>query len=120
MSDTVQVQIYHPWHRFEDFRYAAPLDEYEQPIGSGRAAIRHDQYNVIRVTPKGVWLDIGCGEEKFVLRAARKKFACLTEAEAMESFIARKKRQLKILKNQAKHVEEVLKLADPKALPEKG
>jgi hypothetical protein len=59
----------------------------------------------------GVQLDF-YGEKKFVLKDARKRFACPTPEEAMESFIARKKRQRGILKAQLVHVEEAIDIAE--------
>ena len=64
-------------------------------------------YKVVRRTPKGVWLDY-YGTEKFVLRDAHKRWACPTKEEAMESFWARKRRQVKILRAQLQHIEAVL------------
>ena len=98
------------WYRVVDGRYAPMLDEWERPIGNGRSYVSVHEYPVLRETPKGVWLE-GCGfygSPRFVLRDARKRYACPTEEEAWESFRARKNRQLRILRAQVRHVEEVL------------
>ena len=55
-------------------------------------------YNAIKKTPKGYWLDVD-GDEKWVSDSARKRFAYPTKEEAFQSFIYRKKRQIKILEN---------------------
>lgn len=105
------------WYRYEGVAYAAPLDEYEMPIGSGRKAIRLDAYRVAKETPKGVQLDMGFfgGDAKrgwkFVLLHSRKRFACPTKEEALESFIARKKRQHGILMARAVEAESFMHLA---------
>lgn len=102
----------HPevWYRFYDFRYAAPLDEFERPIGSGRAAIQVAEYPVLKKTKKGVWLLLPSGDRRFVRSDANKKFAASSYKEALESFLARKRRQQKILQARLKHIDEVLNL----------
>lgn len=92
------------WYRFEDVLYAAPLDEYEIPIGPSRLEVKLRRYTVTKVTPKGVRLD----GWRFVLTDAGKKFACPTEDAALVSFIARKQRQLKILRAQVQRAERAL------------
>jgi hypothetical protein len=54
---------------------------------------------VVKVTPKGFWLDY-YGSRKFVRAEARKRWAYPTKQEALESFIARREKQLKILRSQ--------------------
>jgi len=70
------------------------------------------KYKVIKKTPQGVWIDLnynwGPEEKKFVKLTAYKKFACETEEQALESYIARKSRQIKILKNQLARAQENL------------
>lgn len=101
------------WYRVEDHRTAPSLDEWENPIpGSGRLHITIYPYRVLRHTPKGVWLeDHTQPGGRFVLKDSRKRFACPTKEEAIESFIARKRRQCEILKAQLDHVERVLTVA---------
>lgn len=113
------------WYRYEDVKYAAPIDEYERPIGEGRVEVRLRKYRVIKHTPKGVWISQDFWftphhdhiypdnvNKKFVLRDARKRFACPTIEEALESFKARKKRQIRILRAQARDAEKALEKAD--------
>ena len=66
------------------------------------------KHAVIERTPCGVWLDYH-GQRKFVLSGARKRFACPTIEEAKESFIARKTRQLAILRARVLRVESLLR-----------
>ena len=98
------------WYRYEDFRYAPHLNEFDEPVGPGRASIRLLQFEVLKHTPCGVWIDRY--PKRWVKKDARKRFACPTKEEAMESFIARKNRQRKILKAQVRHVDEVLRLVE--------
>jgi hypothetical protein len=84
------------FYRYDDVQYAAPADEMGDSTGFGSLEVHLSEYTVARRTPKGVWLDGGFGAERFMLTAARKRFACPTEAEARESFIARKRKQIRI------------------------
>lgn len=79
-----------------------------------------DKYNVLCETKEGYWIDMGItfrGEtpvKKWVGKSTRKRFAYPTEKEAYESFIARKKRQISILKNQIEAAQEFLHIAKEK------
>lgn len=95
------------WYRYEDRRYASAYGD-----GPGEVRVVLQEFRVRKVTPKGVRLD----NDRFVATAARKRFACPTKAEAMESFLARKKRQRAILSAQLRNVEKALKLAEAEAL----
>jgi hypothetical protein len=95
------------WYRVQDGRYAPASDEWGHPVGRGCAFVHVLEFPVLRETEKGVWLDAH-GGRRFVLRDARKRFACPTPAEAWESWRARKRKQLRILESQVSHVCEVL------------
>lgn len=98
-------------YRYEDFRWAAPLDEWDNPVGKGRADIRCLEFPILKTTPKGVWIN-NYGPKRWVRLDAHKRFACPTKEEAMESFKARKKRQRSILKAQLSHLDEVDKIME--------
>jgi hypothetical protein len=89
------------WYRYEDVQYAPSVDEFDSIIqGSGRLEVRLRKIPVLRHTQKGVWVEYHDRRydktERFLLRDARKRYACPTIEEAKESFIARKKRQMRI------------------------
>lgn len=65
-------------------------------------------YIVERRTPCGARLDGG----RFVRLTAAKRWACSTPQEAIESLIARRKRQISILGNQLRRAREELVLAE--------
>lgn len=106
------------WYRIEEKRYAASLDEFERPMGRGSLKLICYTYLVTKHTPKGVWLKAGMfsdtgsyafgGKPRFVRREANKRFACPTRKEAYESFMARKKRQIRILAARLCDAEEAL------------
>ena len=96
------------WYRFDDVTYAQMSSEYGEWVGPARLDVVLRTYKVVKVTPCGVWLDVG----RFVKTAARKRFACPTEDEARESFLARKKRQLSILYAQTERIERAIRLVE--------
>ena len=105
------------WYRYEDIRYAAPLDEYDQAVGRGRLVIELRKFEVNKITPKGVWLAykfgaLTCGDRRFVLLDAHKRFACPTIKEAKESFLARKRKQSRIYKSRMLDAEEAIHMIE--------
>lgn len=83
---------------------------YDQTFSGGSIELLLRVYPVLRHTPKGVWLDTYTGK-KFVLRDAYKQFACPTLEKAMESYIARKKRQIAIYHARLETAERALRIA---------
>lgn len=69
------------------------------------------EYQVLRHTPKGVWLNMPTGKDgkRFILRSARKRVACPTLEEAKKSFCARKKRQCFYAEAQAERARTAIK-----------
>lgn len=101
------------WYRYIDIQFAPPMDEFEHLSVGGEVKVHLQEYKVIRETPKGVWLcsvigDYECSDRRFVLRGTRKQFACPTKEQAMESFVARKKAQIRIYTARIKRAEEAL------------
>ena len=66
------------------------------------------EYPVIKTTPCGAWIELALGERRFVNFQARKRYACPTKADAIESFRARKRRQMAILTAQLKDAQRCL------------
>lgn len=92
------------WYRYEEVHYAPPLDEWESPCGWGHTEVYRRRYGVVKTTPKGVRLDNG----RFVLRDARKRWACPTDTAARESFLARKNAHKRILQSQINKVDRAI------------
>lgn len=69
-----------------------------------------NKYMVVAHTPKGVWLSyIGDDrKDKFVLNDSRKKWAAPTIEEAWTGFLARKRKQQRILQSQLDNVSNLL------------
>ena len=67
-----------------------------------------DTFRVTRFSPKGYFIEMERGKEKFIAHSWRKKFAHLNHAEAREAFRLRKLNQQRILQRQLKQVSHVL------------
>lgn len=106
MSDQPQKM-----YRYEARRYAAMLDEYDNPMGPSRIELVLKTYDITKTTPCGVWVDRH-GDKKFVSLRSKKRFACPTEVEALQSFLARKSRHISILTAQIRSAEEAEMLAN--------
>lgn len=105
------------WYRYEVRHYAPPLNESDE-IDFGAVGHRElvlMEFPVLRETRCGVRLTDG----KFILKQARKRFACPTKEEAMESFKRRKEVQISILKAQLRSAEWDFALARSEARVEK-
>ena len=99
------------YYRFDDRLVSAGVDEFDNPLGPPQVHIYVSKLRVLKHTPKGVWLDLGFGDRRFVLDAARRKYACPSFEEARTSFNARKARQVKLLQIQIAHVMRATELA---------
>lgn len=99
------------WHRVTFQCYASSVDEFDRPYGTGTISLIYHQFEVVKETPKGVWLDIGFGEKKFVLKSSKRQWASPTKDVAMQKFIRRKQRHVAILKAQIYNIERALALA---------
>ena len=100
MSDEIEY-----WYRY---------DEVESTTG---VRVYQHKYRVLKHTPCGVQLDYW-GTRKFVNRSTRKRWACPTDQEARESYMARKRRQIGILKAQLRRAELGLHAMETGALVE--
>lgn len=68
-----------------------------------------NEYQLIKETPKGYWINVYYNEfNKWVSKTSIKRYAYPTKKEALNSFIQRKIRQQGILKNQLKMCENHL------------
>lgn len=89
MSDTHRV-----WYRIEDRRCA--VSGFDDDDWGSVLEVSLFKFKVLKETPRGAWLDFGCGAKRFARIDARKRYACPTFEEAKASFRARKERQIAI------------------------
>ena len=79
------------------FNYMEKYYRYSD-IQSSYPVIRLEEFEVIKHTPRGVWIRLWADKKKFILSDTHKKWACPTLEMAKESFIKRKEKQYKIYK----------------------
>jgi len=97
------------YYRYDNFSYAAPVNEFEISMGKSIPSIHISTFEVVKHTPKGVWIEIPWAKKrKFILNRSRKKYASPTKELAWESFLARKKKQLSILSYQKRHIQDII------------
>ena len=71
-------------------------------------------YNLHHETQKGYWIKYEWDTEpyKWISKTAKKRFACLTQAEALNNYILRSKKRLEILNNLISRTQTGLYLAE--------
>lgn len=91
-----------------NYTYSRYYDsETERFFGPTIVDICTTEYNITKETNKGYWIDSG----RWVSKTGRKRFAYPTIEEAVNSIIARKNKQLKILRDQIDIANSVLNLS---------
>jgi len=91
-------------YRYEEFQYTWSLTR-----------VSLHEHEIIKFTPQGMWIKLYdfCPADKYnrkwVSLQSRKKYACLTEEEALKSFVARKKSQIRILEGQLGRAKQALR-----------
>jgi hypothetical protein len=95
-------------YRYRD-RVSANYDYESGRITNQHIVIICDEFEVIKETQCGVWIDVG--RKRFVKSNTTKKFAHVNKDDAMTSFIKRKEKQISILANQLDKAKEAHKLA---------
>ncbi|HTS04767.1 MAG TPA: hypothetical protein VMP68_04225 [Candidatus Eisenbacteria bacterium] len=101
------------WYRYEAKRNGFWDNDNDHFEFTGMRLVMFE-YSVAKTTPKGVWLQESINHKRFVLRDARKRYACPTKKEALESFLARKQKHLRIERQRVQEIEESIALAQYK------
>lgn len=70
------------------------------------------QFPVIRRTPCGAWLRDGLAGKKWTSTTCRKRYAHETKEAALEAFLARRRKQRRILHDQIKVCRKALRVAE--------
>lgn len=86
------------WYRYEDKSYTGSVNEDGTSYGS-TIVVHLYKFPVVKLTPKGVWLNPYFENRRFVRREAVRRYACPTIEEARTSFVARKRKQASIYLN---------------------
>lgn len=87
---------------------------YEHSYGGGELCLR--TFVAVKKTPKGAWIvEAPYGiKKRFVLDSGRKKFAYQDIKQALDSYIARKRRQITLLTYQLENAQSGLAAAKEK------
>lgn len=96
------------WYRIEDRRYSV-ADEWGDHSYT-RTEVVLLKFNVASYTPKGVWLRQFFAK-RWVRYDAHRRFACPTVALALESYLARKRKQAAIYQARADNARRNAELA---------
>jgi hypothetical protein len=94
--------------RCEAKRYSVVIDADADRYGVTPPRLEMTWWQVNRRTDKGAWIG-----GKFVLLTAVKKWACNTQEDALESFKARKRKQIRLLTAQLTYARRQLALTEP-------
>lgn len=101
------------YYRYQLVQWAAPVDEFDRPYGEGRVTVELYEYDVVKETLKGVWIQLLSPWKRFVRTVdVRKQYAWPTKELAMESFRARTKAHIRILKARLRVQERGLLIAE--------
>lgn len=106
------------WYRYDDMRWSVTLDAEMEHYGT-RLEVIETAYPVVKKTPKGAWLELGVfGEtdKRWVGLGTGKRFAHPTRKEALEGYIHRKNRQIKIYEARLRDAQEFREMAQRKVL----
>ena len=82
------------WYRYEDRRYANPVDEWGEPTGS-HTAITLRKLPLLKVTRCGAWVEELPGYRRFCRNDATIPWASPTQEGALAAFLRRKAWQRK-------------------------
>jgi len=77
-----------------------------------RVKLQLHEYRVLKETPRGVRIDDYSDGGRFISRDWHKQWACPTVEEARQSYIARKRRQVRILEARLATAREAMGLAE--------
>ena len=100
--------------RYEEYQVGMQ-DEYGNTLHS-YTKLNLLRYEIIKHTKKGAWIKYFANKsgKKFINFDWKKRFACRTKKEALESFKFRKKRQIRIIKSRLRIAESALKICERK------
>ena len=103
-------------YRYEDQTYSTVSIGVggNESYGTTEPVIELRTYKVLKETPHGYWIDwtFLLHDRKWVSKTSRKRFAHPTIEEAKESFLTRKKYQLRIYAAKVRRIEKVITLAN--------
>jgi hypothetical protein len=111
MPDPNCYEVGQTLYRIEDHKVGC--GSYEEDYSADyRVHIDTRKYKVLRLTPRGAWIQTACspsrGLQRFVLCKGKKKYAYPTLELAWESFLIRKQRRIQYLREQIEYAQSAL------------
>lgn len=110
-----EPQVY---YRVEERIYSSGCDEFGDPYPRTpgfNVALRMCKFPVLSTTKHGVWID-GPRGKRFINNSWTKRYAVPTIEEAWESFIARKRREIRLYAARLLDAKAALALGEAKRL----
>jgi len=113
------------FYRYEAVEYSAGVDQFDEPIRKlfPDPKIELRTFNLHKETPKGYWIGYGHPDNglqshsQWVSKTAKKRYAYPTKEEAMNNYIKRTEKRIKILKSQLDSCEYALSKAKAMVTP---
>jgi hypothetical protein len=98
------------WYRFEDYLESQGyVDQWGEYVSTGsKVRVHIYELTIMHRTPKGIVIRDKTGNRRFICDSWYKRYACATKEQALESFIARKKKQHSIYKKKAHNAEKAI------------
>jgi hypothetical protein len=102
------------FYRYEVVHYATGRDIDGEYTGHSTPILECHEYDLIKETPKGYQIGYSFLNRpyKWIPKVSKKKYAYLTKEEALNNYIKRTERRLKILKTQIESCKDGLYLAN--------
>jgi len=97
-------------YRYDDRIYACIVDAERELWGTTTPKLVLSEFEVLKRTRCGAWIVDAIGHRRFVNLEASKRYACPSAESAMESFVMRKRRQIRILRAKLVRAEQVMAL----------
>lgn len=99
-------------YRVMELTYSAGVDESGDPLPGGPTRTNLHSFPVLKRTPCGAWIEDHHGRRRFVKLTANKRYATNTVEEAIASFKARKKAEMRIYAARSKAIMEAIRYLD--------
>lgn len=112
------------WYRYREYVEANWDHEHDRPAGPGTVRIQLLKYRTVKLTRKGLWIAPLFGEvvreehRRFIRRGAKRRFAAPTPREAREDFLARKRRQIRIMKVRIDRARRAMQIVELEPTPD--
>lgn len=84
-------------YRYEKYCNDETLRDWDN---NSNVRVRLKEFTVLKETPKGYWIDTGNKSKKWVGKDSKSPFAVLSIEQALENFVLRQQRSIRIMQHQ--------------------